>query len=67
MIVFAEFSSGNPYFSQNAAVSAKSGSISTISYATPVESRNEVTRDSTASDSEDVLTLLSGFAVMVLR
>ena len=34
MIVLAEFSSGNPYFSQNAAVAAKAGSISITSKGT---------------------------------
>ena len=43
IMVLAEFSSGNPYFSQNIMVSANSGSMLMTSYVNSVSSRNEVT------------------------
>ena len=50
-IVLPALSSGNPYFSQQAAVSAKAGSICMSSYGTPRLSRVWTTRSSIMAES----------------
>ena len=57
IIVLAEFSSGNPYFSQNIMVSANSGSMLITSYEHLVVSRNEVTL---VSISRSVMFVITG-------